>query len=354
MSADALLWQRLAQADIVHGEAPGAPPPADAWYIAAMVGGAAWFAALFILAFLGIALHDVVDSPAAVMVLGLAVSGASVAVLMHWGDRVFINQLAFAFSLAGQALVLLGLWMPGSLEAPLAFWLFAAFEAMLIALVDHAGHRVMATFACATAVLAGLASVWAADWFLPLVLAGFVASEAVLLAGTRRHALWEAIALGLMLAALAGLVHGGVPDLWNEPRAPSGAAELFRVSAHVALVIVGAIAGCVLVRDAGASVASARGALAPIAIAAFMAVAWPVPSAAVALVMLLLAFAANQRVLIGLALVCLVAALVHHYYRMDTSLLDKSAGLMVAAVVLLGARAVVRNLMPATDGGRRA
>ena len=354
MSTDAVLWQRLAEADIVHGEAPGASPPADAWFIAAMVGGAAWFAALFILAFLGIALHDVVKSPAAVMVLGLVVTGAAVAALMHWGDRVFIDQLAFAFSLAGQALVLIGLLMPGSLQAPVAWWLFAAFEAVLIALVDHAGHRVVTTFAGATAVLAGLASTWAADWFLPLVLAGFVASEAVLLSGTRRHALWEAIALGLMLAALAGMIHGGVPDLWSERRSPPGAMELIRASAHVALVIVGAVAACVLVRDAGARVASARGALAPIALAAFMAVAWPVPSAAVALVMLLLAFAASQRVLMGLALVSLVAALVHHYYRLDTSLLDKSAGLMVAAVVLLGARAAVRNLLPATGGTRRA
>jgi uncharacterized membrane protein len=54
--------------------------------------------------------------------------------------------------------------------------------------------------------------------------------------------------------------------------------------------------------------------------------------------MLLMAFAAGQRALLGLASIALVTALAHHYYRLDATLLQKSAGLAAIAAISLGAR----------------
>ena len=66
----------------------------------------------------------------------------------------------------------------------------------------------------------------------------------------------------------------------------------------------------------------------------------PMPGVVVALIVLLVAFAAGRRALAGLAVVALLPRRSsHYYYALETTLLVKSAALFATGVVLVGARA---------------
>ena len=330
-------WRRLAEAGIVQGDAPADAAPGVSWTISAMVGAAAWLAALFVLFFLGLALEDVVKRAAGAIAVGLVVIVAAVVVLRWAGERPFVGQLALAFSLAGQALVLVGLLMNGARPDALSWGLFAVLELGLVAAVAHPGHRVLATLGAALSLLMALHTTSTASLFLPLLLAAFVAVQARVLAAAPPRSLWASLATGLALALLAAMVHARLPELWTPAKPVAWHAGL-RMFAAGLLVAVCAVAAAVLVRYAGVPVRSRAGVGAVLALAFVAIAAYPVPAVAAALVMLLMAYAAGQRALLGLAVLALLAALAHHYYRLDATLLHKSAGLAAIGAVLLGAR----------------
>jgi Domain of unknown function (DUF4401) len=330
-------WRRLADAGLVQGDPPADAATAVSWTIAAMVGAAAWLAALFLLFFLGLALEDVVKRPAGAIAIGLVVIAASIVVLRRSGAPLFVTQLALAFSLAGQALVLVGLLMNDARPDALSWSLFAMLELGLIALAAHPGHRVLATFGAAFSLSMALHTTSMASLFLPLLLAAFVAVQSRVLAAAPPQSLWTSVATGLALGLLAAMIVAALPELWTQPKPSSWQAEL-RIASAALLVVACAFAALLLVGDAGHRVGSRVGIGAVLALGGVAIAASPVPAVAAALVMLLMAFAAGQRALLGFAAIALVAALAHHYYRLDATLLQKSAGLAAIAAISLGAR----------------
>jgi hypothetical protein len=333
-------WRRLAEAGLVRGDAP-ASPPATPWMIGALVGASAWLAALFLLFFLGIALEDLVRRPAGAIGTGLAVVAAAVVALRFAGERPFAVHLAFAFSLAGQALVLAGIVMESGRDEAWRWWLFALFEATLVAIVPHGGHRVLATLAAAMAVLVALWVVSLSALFLPFVLAAYVGAQSRTLAAAPYPALWHALAIGLALALVGAFVHASVPELWRPESAGGG---WLRWTGVVLLALVAAWAGALVARDAGGGARSAV--LAAAALAALSIVAFRLPAVAASIVMLIVAFAAGQRVLCGLAVTTLIGSLAHYYYRLDTPLVDKSLAWLAIGLALMAARLVVLRVIP--------
>jgi hypothetical protein len=182
--------------------------------------------------------------------------------------------------------------------------------------------------------------------FLPLVLGAFVAVESRTLAASARPELWHALATGLALALLGAFLHAAVPELWR-PGATADAWSVvaLRWTSVVLLAIVGACAGVLLARDA-APRATRGAALAAMSLAGLAILAFKLPAVAASFVMLLMAFAAGQRVIAGFAVIALVASLAHYYYRLDTTLLDKSAALLAIGLALLLARFLVVRMMP--------
>ena len=103
----AALWQKLAEAGIVEGDAP---PPADGaspWYVRTMLGIAGWIGALFLLGFVGAAMAVVFDSAGAALVVGaLCCTGAS---FIFRSRNDVALQFGLAISLAGQVMMIFGL-----------------------------------------------------------------------------------------------------------------------------------------------------------------------------------------------------------------------------------------------------
>jgi len=102
MTAVRQLVETLRARGIISADAPPAPEPLDErpWFLALLLGFAGWLAGIFVLVFLGLVFNP--DSTTAILAIGLALSGAAWG--MYFADRnaVFVDQLALAFSIAGQ------------------------------------------------------------------------------------------------------------------------------------------------------------------------------------------------------------------------------------------------------------
>jgi len=340
------VWESLTTAGIVNG-----PPPADAgdrspWYVRAMLGIAAWLAAVFLLAFLGIGLSGVLRNATAAIAIGAGICGVAIAALRLVPANVFVVQLAVAASLAGQGLIAFGLLDHGSWRNAGPWLAIAAFEVVLIALAPDYLHRVLSTLAAAVAMRMALGALGWATLYPALLAAVFVATQGIELRSPARGALWAPVATGLVLALLL-LVPSTL--VWNELGGVRGALQLAGVprwlgTAALAVVFVAAITRLLI--EARVAWTSLTGMSALLAGLVVVLVAWPIPGVIVALLVLLLAFAAGQRVLMGLAILALLAALGHYYYSMQSTLLVKAAALFAIGVLLVGARFLVPIAVP--------
>lgn len=340
MSAHAELWARLARDDIVHGAPPADGDAGAPWYVTAMVGAAAWIAALFLLGFIGAFMYALVRTLDAPLPVGAAICIAAVALLRRRADGLFLRQLAVAFSLAGQALVVFGL-TDHHLREPVAWFGVALFEAALVAAAPETVHRALAALACIVAVRIALIT-GGAPWFVaPLLLAAVLAVYVAAARAPLHEALWSPLwaALGLAVLALLPLtLVDGV--FWYGSRAtpsamPARAGGVLTGIAWLALVAV-------LVRGSGVPLRTRAGALVAIAALGVAASAAWLPMVVVALALLLVAFAAGRRVLAGVAVLALLGTLAHAYYSLQWSLLAKSGALAATGATLLLAAAGAR------------
>ena len=341
MTPRAQLWASLAAAGIADGPLPVDAGDGSPWYVRAMLGIAAWLAAVFLLLFVGIALSEVLRNATAAIVVGAVICGAAVAVLRVATGNVFVVQLAVAASLAGQGLLAFGLLEHGWRDA--GPWLaIAAVEFMLVALASDYLHRVLTTLAAAFALRMALGVLGWAALFPALLAAVLVAVHGREVDSPARGALLAPATTGMVLALLlvipAALLWG---DLFVAPRTiPLATLPWWLGTAALAVVFVAAISK--LLVEARVAWTSFAGMAALLAALAVVLVAWPVPGVIVALLVLLLAFAASQRVLMGMALLALLFALGHYYYSLQSTLLVKAAALFATGVLLVGARFLVR------------
>jgi hypothetical protein len=347
MTAAAELWDRLAEAGMVEGAMPEPREAAAPWYVRAMVGVAGWIAACFLIGFLVLALSlESHGSNAAVV--GLFCCGGAFFLFRQFDGQDFVEQLALAVSLAGQALIAFGL---GDMVHPgdAAFYLMLAIvEAVLVVAVPNFLHRVLAgAGACGALALAfgdmglpGLASpvlcaALAAVWLEPRVWA---------LGGS----LWRPVGYGAVLALL----------LTETFHIVDADAALFgwRASAPTWMALHGpligrAVAAAILIFVAlrlalREGVKQGSGLFAAIAAGAVLLAAFSLaaPGLASALLILLLGFAAGSRLLVGVGILSLLGFVFHFYYSLQATLLEKSGLMALAAFVLLGLHFAFRRL----------
>ncbi len=91
------LWQQLVEAGLVTGELPPPVPPGPAWYVTALLGFAAWVAALFLTVVIVLLFH----AQQSVGFAGVLACALGLVLLRQSG--AFITQLGLAASIAGQA-----------------------------------------------------------------------------------------------------------------------------------------------------------------------------------------------------------------------------------------------------------
>jgi hypothetical protein len=344
MSTAREAWARLAAAGLVEGEMPPARTAESPWFVRVMLGFAGWIGALFLLAFGGVLFSSLFDKAVPAILIGAIVCAAAIFLFRFRGDNDFVAQFAFALSLAGQALVVVGIGNLFKEQTAAIALAGAAAEAALFFLAPSFLHRVWTSAAAALAVVVALAS-WHVAFLAPgLLTVAFAWIWLRELEDPRRAALWRPGGYGLTLAAIVTVfLLNLITDMafLNQERDGAAGAALAAVRVYAGAVLSGVALILIVVRllaREGVPLGSgkARMVLAGAVVLALASLAAPGLAPAVAI--LVLGYANGNRVLAGLGILVLLGYLSYYYYSLETTLLIKSILLMAVGSLLLGVR----------------
>jgi hypothetical protein len=348
------LWERLSADALVEGERPQAGRPASPWYVRAMLGVAGWIGALFLLGFVGAALAFIMEGAAIAIVAGAACCAAAFILFRIFADSDFAEQFALAVSLVGQVLLIIGFGELLTMGDTSFYLTVAAIQAGLALAVPNFLHRLLATGGAAVALALAINQMALHGLAAPLLCAGLalVWLDPKLWAG--RGALWRPVGYGLVLALL--LVETfrlfGAESWLGLGKEKAGWLALYGPlmgrSLTAAVLVWAAVA---LSRREGFAPASPTFLSAAGAAILFGLVSLLAPGLASAALILLLGFAAGNRLLAALGILSLLGFVAHFYYSLHADLLAKSALLAVTGLGLLAAHFILARRPAATEAG---
>jgi hypothetical protein len=347
------LWDRLAAQRLVEGEPPPRQPARSPWFVRVMLGIAGWIGALFLLGFVGSAFFSVIENSGSAFIAGTLCCAGALILYRSIRGKDFADQFALALSLAGQALLILGLGGMLSSSDPEFYLAIAAIEAGLALAVPNFLHRALTAAGSAVALAFAIAQLSLHGIATPLLCAAIVWVWIEPGRWARSGGLWRPIGYGLVLALLLvetfrlvgatqWLGLGGSSPGWMQVHGPL-------VGRGVAAALLVAVAIFLVRREGHAAaspvaLASAGGAL---VLGLFSLGA---PGLASALLVLLLGFAAGNRLLMALGVLGLFGFAGHFYYSLHSTLLAKSGLLAATGLCLLAAHLIVLRL-PSKAGG---
>jgi hypothetical protein len=348
MSA-AMLWAQLSADGLVEGPQPAPEPAGSPWFVRLMLGIAGWIGALFLLGFVGVALSFIIDNAASAMTAGAICCAGALALFRSFDGQDFVEQFALALSLAGQALLVIGLGQIFKLDSPTLYLAIAAVEGALAIAIPNALHRVLSAAGAAVALALCIDQLGLHGIAAPLLCAALALvwlDPARWAAGGR---LWRPIGYGLLLALLivecfrlfdARALFGSAKETsWMAVHGPLIGRAL---SAAVLVWAAATLSGREGDSSGSRTVLLAVGAALLIGLLSLLA-----PGLSTALLVLLLGFAAGSRLLMAMGIVGLLGFTAHFYYSLHATLLVKSGILAVTGLCLLAAALLLRRLAPA-------
>ncbi|MGL1930387.1 MAG: DUF4401 domain-containing protein [Desulfotalea sp.] len=356
------IWTTLLETGVVEGTGPEAGKVESPWYVKVLLAFSGWLAALFLLGFIGVGFEFIFDNIIAAFILGgVMILGAYF--VLRVPKNEFFEHLALAASLAGQALVIYGIFYSFDKHEQI-FWLFVAFLQvkivwLLVALLQvplaifmrSFVHRVFSTFVAvfSFAMVLNLMG-------LPYLISAVVMFLAALcwlneFRYPRHMEKIRAIGYGLVLALvmLEGTAMFGYETIgWLFDNY-----DLVILTAPwVGQVLVGAVILYVvwhLLQKYNQDISKPSTTLVYFGVLLLIAVSIEVQGLTVGMFIMLLGFAGSNRVLLGLGIVSLLFYISSYYYLLHATLLYKSKTLLIVGLALL----VVRWLMLCIFSGKK-
>jgi hypothetical protein len=321
-----------------------------------MMGIAGWNGAFFLLAFVGTAFVAVMRDAAAASFAALICCGAAYAIFRAAPRNDFSQQFGLAMGVTGQILAGVAIYKHFRFEDPTGHFLFLCVEIALTVFMPNFTHRVFTTLGAATALFFGLFQAGLQGIALPLTATACAAVWRGEIRLSARAALWRPIGYGLAL----GMIQIASMERFSGPMAHlfhnQGASWLQRhglmVGTILAAVVFIAVVADIL-QEMNINHTSTEGIAALLCAVLIMALAVPTHGLAATLLLVVLGFAAVNRVLTGLGLLALVSFLSHYYYSMHETLLFKSMILLLIGGFLMVGRYLAGRLFQAV-GGRNA
>lgn len=341
------LWATLLQAGLVQGPAPEAGKLESPWYVKGLLAFSGWLAALSLLGFIGVAFQFIIKSGAASLITGAAMIGGAFAIL-RIPKNEFFEHLGLAVSLAGQALVVWGIFDTTKHNDELAWMLIALLQVPLAVVIPNFVHRVFSSFLAAFAFSMALSSIG-----VPYVFSGIVMFLAAWLwlnefRYPQHMRKIRAMGYGLVLALiqLKGTALFGYASMgWRSGRTPS---ELW-VQPWMGEILAGAVTLYVvwqLLQRHGHAISERLAITALLGTLLLCAVSMEARGITAGMVIMLLGFASGNRVLLGLGIVSLLFYISSYYYLLDATLLAKALTLLIVGLVLLAVRWIMLRIMP--------
>lgn len=300
---------RLTSAGLLERDLPA--NTSSPWMLKLLLGGAAWLAAIFVIAFIALLFEPNTEMEAGV--LGALLLGGA-ALLFATSRALFAEQIALAASLAGQGFLLFAIARGIDVDSPraIAFVACAIQVAVFVLLPNHLSRLLSAFFA---------ALAWAMAWRL-----GWLD--------------WS----GNTQSAFAGLVdwiYGAVPIaalaaalVFSEARWLTAPLSRWFLPATTSLIAALCVAPIVLLPIERSAIFGGGGAgLAP----------WPILSLLTALGALAAARYLGSAALMALAIVSAILSTVAFYYELTMPLLAKSLLMLVMAALAFAAHGYLRK-----------
>jgi hypothetical protein len=348
MSTERQLWSRLHAAGLVKSEQLpvliGTP-----WYLQVMIAISAWFAAVFLMFSLAALFQELWKEPAGIVVIGGIC--CAIAIGMLWlcrgprgRDRVFLQQLALPVSMAGQAMLVLGLTQQ---QDPVSLSRVGVIMLIVGSVMAAASGQSLHRFGSALHACAGIALLVLAAHHRELLAPIYALASALLwLAAARPSSAWDSRLRPLGYAAAFSLLLA----VWlaREPFllgwSAAGLDEIPMPLLHSGWTVAGVwfgVALALVMRESASLVAR----VAALSAAMLLAVALhSAPGVLAALMLLVLGFAAGERSLLGIAVAGGLFYLFLYYYEMNLTLLAKSQVLAASGALLLAMRAALMLL----------
>lgn len=343
------LKNKLSQAGIRLNE-PTTPAPLETpWFVRALQVFSGWLAALFLLGFFAMGVVFLVESPAALLGLGLVMIGAAYGLFRRARSDV-LEHLALAVSLAGQLLLgwaLVVFWT----ESVYPFWsllggsLFGL-QGVLALVMPSLVHRTFSAFAASLALYMALAVNVLAPVSGGLVLLALTLLWLNEFRWPGRVRDMQAWGYGLLIGLLVmqGLMHSGQSfAFWFDVDGTNALAW----SAPWLNAVLVALSLALLLYTISQSKPHWGLYLSPLAL---LLVSLYAPGVGQGLVILLLGFAMGHRLVMGLGMFSLLIGIGSYYYWLDVTLLTKALTLLMIGGVLLVLRWALQHWWWAREG----
>ncbi len=343
-------WATLLDAGIVEGEALEYSSIESPWYVKIILAFSGWLASLFLLGFVGVAFSFVLES----QVTSFIVGGLMIAVaykFLGMCKNEFYEHLALSISLAGQALVIWSFFELIKEDRALFWILIATLQAGLALVMPNFTHRVCSSMAAGITLSLSLMTL-----NVPFLTSGIIMLAASWLwlnefKYPRQIKSIRAIGYGLILA----LIPLNSKQFVNEM-----ASLLFRnnhnaeswVQPWMGELLTSAVLLYVvwqLLQRYHLSAGSLYSKVAIIGALILCALSMEAQGITVGVIIILLGFAASNRVLQGLGIVSLLYYISFFYYSLNITLIEKALILLIMGLTMLAARWLLHQYLPSEE-----
>lgn len=330
--------------DKLLNNAAAAPSP---WFISLLFGFSGVFASLFFIGFLTLILDNtgLLDSTLALFIIGGILSG--IGGLLFYNARLrhspFWNSLAFAVTLAGQGYIAYAL-LTSEITEPLNIILLLLVQLLMTVVIPNFIYRLLsATLALSCLLyllnyyhlseisLGLLALITSVTHLQRYTLAAFIPRKWQNDALEIMSAMGYASAYILLLVSVYFIAAEYGNSLNNY-------GESFSYNYYLAqglLTLASLYAAYLILKRYHIKLLSKAGLLISAAIVLLGIMSIYVSGLLATSLIIIIATANSQRVLLGLGVIALVGYIFWYYYQLDTSLLVKSASMLVIGIALL-------------------
>lgn len=346
-----LQQQRLIDAQNVNDKllnnAAAAPSP---WFISLLFGFSGVFASLFLIGFLTLILDNtgLLDSTLALFIIGaiLSVIGGFLFYNARLRHSAFWNSLAFAVTLAGQGYIAYAL-LASEITEPLSIVLLFLVQLLMTVAIPNFIYRLLSAILALSCLfyllnyyhlsevsLGLLALITSVTHLQRYRLAAFIPTK------WRMNALEITNAIGYASAyvLLSVSVYFIAAEYGNSFDSLDSYGEAFSYNYYLAqglLTLASLYAAYLILKRYQVKLRSTAGLLISAAIVLLGIMSIYVSGLLATSLIIIIATANSQRVLLGLGVIASVGYIFWYYYQLDTSLLVKSASMLVISIALL-------------------
>ncbi|MFZ2843769.1 DUF4401 domain-containing protein [Psychrobacter sp.] len=317
------------------------------WFLQALFGFSGLFASLFFVGFLTLLLFEtrVFDSSVGLLLIGLVLSATGFTLFRNerLRDNAFMSSLAFAVSVAGQAYVAFAL-LNGDLYQPVDVWLFLMLQGFMTLVMPNRVYRLLSALITLCCLVYLLSFYRVSEVSLGLLALIAIATNLQRYELLQRVPVKWRVSFADVLSAIAyanaivllgvsvyfiAAEYGGSFDNYGDH---------FIYNYYLAqglLTFASLYAAYLILKRYSINLLSKSGVLIICAIVVLGVMSVYVSGLLATILIIVIAMANSQRVLLGLGIFALVSYIFWYYYQLDTSLLVKSGSMLIIGIVML-------------------